>query len=333
MYVEPHPYLTYVYKRYFVTQKAMPVFYPLHKNKGYRFSESRTNNLRLINGPDGNRDITVPKPKNLIRINCLGASTTANQISYQNQNYSYPMELEKILKSTFPEFNLEVNNCAQGGYTSAEILIKFLLDTFDTEPDIIVIYHAYNDLAPSLTAGFQRDYSHAKRNLGEVYHLYRAASRIPSFPLATWNYMVNNYFFSQNLRFSLLDAISRGCADIKNDFRGLDAYRRNLEHLINVSKGNHMHVILSTFCHYLYPAIKDDKTHLKYHEGVRLENEVMRKISLKHKLPLIENDLLIPQEDKYFLDSMHFTPEGMQLLARNISVPIIEYIKNQAFPI
>jgi len=237
------------------------------------------------------------------------------------------MELEKILDNTFPKMNIEVNNCGQGGYTSSGILIKFLLDTIDTKPDIVVIYNAYNELQASLTAGYQSDYSHAKRNLGEVYYLYRLASKIPNIPLAFWNHALNTSSFSQNIRYTLLSAITREEADIKNDFKGLATYRRNIEHIINICRANNIRVVLSTFCHYLYPEIESDKTHLKYREGIELENGIMREIARKYNLSLIDNYLLIPKENKYFLDSIHFTPEGMELLAKNISAPIVDYIK------
>jgi len=35
---------------------------------------------------------------------------------------------------------------------------------------------------------------------------------------------------------------------------------------------------------------------------------------------------LIPSEEKYFLDSLHFTPEGMKLLAKNIAKGLKSYI-------
>lgn len=332
MYIEPHPYLPYVYKKNFICQKEMPSTYPLHKEKGYRFIQLKTNNRRHINGPQGDRDIEVPKPEGLIRINCLGGSVTGNYICYENKNYSYPMELEKILQRAFPKVNIEVNNCGQGGYTSAEILIKFLLDTIDTRPDIVVICHAYNDLGLSLTANFQPDYSHARRNLGETYHLYRLASKIPAIPLSSWNYLVNYLIFSQNIRFSLVDSVSRGKPDIKNDFQGLSTYRRNMEHIINICKANGIFVVLSTMCCYLYDQVKNSETHLKYREGSRLENDVVRSVAAKHNIPLVDNASLVPQEDGYFVDTIHLTPEGMQRMAGNISYPIIKYIKTLGSP-
>ena len=79
----------------------------------------------------------IPKPKNIFRINCLGASTTQNYLQDDSSVYSYPLELEKILKAK-NKVNLEVNNCGSGGYTSSDILVRFLLQNIDTNPDVIV---------------------------------------------------------------------------------------------------------------------------------------------------------------------------------------------------
>lgn len=332
IHIEPHPYLPYVYKKNFLFQKETPAKYPLHQKDGYTFPEVRSNNFRHINGPKGDRDIETPKPKGLIRINCLCDSPVSNYIRCNGKNYSVPMELEKILHDALSDVKIEVNNCGQGGYTSAEMLIKFLLDTIDTEPDIVVIYYAYNDLIPSLTPHYQSDHSHARRNLGEVYHLYRLASIIPDIRLASFNFLINYCLFSQNIRFSLLNKVSRGRIDVKSDFQGVGTYRRNLEHVINICKANGIHAILSTFSQYLYPQVQNKEVYLKLCEGIKLENDVMRSLAAKHGLPLVDNAYLVPEEDKYFMDTMHFTPEGMRLVAENISRSIIDCITGKKKP-
>ena len=38
-----------------------------------------------------------------------------------------------------------------------------------------------------------------------------------------------------------------------------------------------------------------------------------------NKLKLVDNYSLIPQDKKYFVDSVHFSPAGMQLVAKNIA--------------
>jgi lysophospholipase L1-like esterase len=325
--VEPHPYMPYVNKAGVTNPKRQQAHYLLNPGK-YWVPQLRTNNYRYCNGPAGDRDIAIPKPPGLIRINCFGASTTGNYLESENVIYSYPLELERTLRQKFFGLNIEVNNCGVGGRTTAEILIDFLLSAIDTSPDIIVLYHAYNDLQPSLTPGFSSDYSHAKRNLGETYHLYHRYSKIPALPLSLYNMFVNKLFLS-NVIYSLLQAISKGEVDLNLDFQGLATYERNIEHLINICKTNNIYVVCSTFCYYLYDDVKDSVRHLKYYSGVIEENAVMTDLCHKHDIPLIDNFNLIPREEKYFMDTIHFTPEGMTLVAENISKPIIEYLAGQ----
>lgn len=105
LYVEPHPYMPFVYKARAITQNRQIALYPLHHGK-YWFPRTQSNNYRYFNGPGGDRDIVTPKPPGLIRINCLGASTTGNDLEYNGVIYSYPLELERILHKKFPGINL-----------------------------------------------------------------------------------------------------------------------------------------------------------------------------------------------------------------------------------
>ena len=330
MYMEPHPYIPVVYKKHFQSQKPMAAILPLNQNKDFRYGQFTSNNFRHIDGPKGDRDIVVPKPESQFRILCLGASTTGNYIQYEGKEYSYPMELELYLKNRYPKKDIIVHNCGHGGWTSAEILINFLLNLYDTEPDVVLIYHAYNDLIPSLTPGFLSDYSHARRNLGEMIHKYRIASGIPNLPFAIYNHLLNHVFPYMNPRHGVIQATSRNKPDLNGQFRGLNTYGRNIEHLVKVCKESKINVMLSTFCHYLYAEIKNSKVHLKYMEGLQGENEEMKKIAQKHQIPLVDNRQLIPEEEKYFVDSVHFSPDGMKLLARNFGEEIVKIIENDS---
>ena len=330
MYMEPHPYIPVVYKKHFQSQKPMAAILPLNQDKKFRFGQTTSNNFGHIDGPRGDRDIVVPKPENQFRILCLGASTTGNYIQYEGKEYSYPMELEIYLRNRYPKKDIIVHNCGHGGWTSAEILINFLLRLYDTEPDAVVLYHAYNDLVPSLTPGFLSDYSHARRNLGETYHKYRVASAIPDLPFAAYNFFLNYVFPYMNPRYGVMQAISRNKPDLNGQFFGLNTYRRNIEHLVKVCKLSNINLILSTFSHYLYEGIKNSKIHLKYSEGLQGENEEMKKLAQKYHVSIVNNSQLIPKEEKYFTDSVHFTPDGMKLLARNFGEEIVKIIEKES---
>ena len=317
LYVEPHPYIPYVMKRNFVTEKGGPATYPLHKGRFF-FGQYRTNNLGFSNGIKGDRDVLIPKPNGLFRINCIGASTTANYIECNGQTFSYPMELESILKSSIA-MPVEVNNCAQGGYNSADIMVRFALQVLDTKPDVVVIYHAYNDIRAYLTPGFESDYSHVRRNLGENYWKFAFAAKIPYIPIYFLNFLINEWL-PGNIRNSLLDQVTKGRLDTSLDPSfGLSVYQKNLQNIIDICHCNGIQVVLSTYCHFLHDAIKDEPLHQLYGRIVKEENEIIRYLAIKNSLKLVDNAALVPLVERYFVDSVHFTPEGMHLIASNIA--------------
>ena len=330
IYLEPHPYLTFAYKKNFQSQRISKFPYPLNKDREYFVPQLTSNNFRHNDGIDGSRKLIVPKPENQFRIVCLGDSITGNYISHENNVYSYPLELERYLVSKFPENDIAVHNCGNGGWTSADVLIDYLLNIYDTKPDVVIVYFAYNDIRASLVPGFQTDYSHCMRNLGEKYIYYKMASFLPDLPLGFYNLILNKIFPYMNPRYGVLKATARGKQDFDRDFGGVSTYSRNIEHLIKVCKTSNMSVILSTYANYLYDEIGNSKIHKKYREGILIENEQIKILAQKYNLDLVDSFNIIPQNEEYFVDSIHFTPEGMKLLARNIGKKIEKSIAQKA---
>jgi lysophospholipase L1-like esterase len=144
------------------------------------------------------------------------------------------------------------------------------------------------------------------------------------FPLKFLNYLVNQWL-PGDVRNSLVDQVSKGVFNPSHDpSMGLKTYQRNLQHIIDICRCNNIQVVLSTYCHYLYDAIKDEPLHQLYSQLIKQENEIVRDLAVKNNLRIIDNALMVPSEDKYFVDSIHFTPEGMRLIAVNIAEVIMK---------
>lgn len=315
--IEPHPYLPYILKKKLPPVSSEKMNYPL--NSSFYSAEVKTNNLRFVNGTNGDRDVVIPKPKNLYRINCIGGSTTQNYFKVNNENFSYPLELEKILKSKFNK-QIEVNNCGVGGYNSADLLIRFALQIIDTQPDLIVIYHGYNDIKSYITPDFSSDYSHSRKNIGEIYWKLSMGSKIPDIPLKFMNYLTNKWFPERNIRHSLLEVVSKGKIDSKISFaEGLKVYERNLQNIINLCLSNNIEVVLCTFCFYLHKKIKNNSLNILYEKITIEENKIIEKLAKKNNLKLVDCYSTIPKEESNFVDHIHFSPEGMKLLAKSIA--------------
>lgn len=319
LYIVPHPYLPYVYRPGSLVGNAQSAPYPLHKGR-YEFRSHRINNIRFFNEDVG------PKQPGVCRVMCLGASTTANSLWELGdlKEYSYPLCLKDALDARVGSGRCEVLNCGMGGWTSAEILINFALHLIDLQPDVVVLYHGFNDLEASLTAPFASDYSHSRKNFGEAYARIKFASYWPNF--RSWK----SYVFIKgrllgfgNVRYDLLSSIRAGKADLDNPFMGLDTERRNIEHLIHLCKANGVQIILSTFAYHLYARVSQERRALKYRDGVAMENTMLRELAARHDLPLVDVASQIPDHDDYFADTIHFTPEGMRWVADRFAERIV----------
>ena len=316
----PHPYIPFIYKKGIITPEKRKDF-PNYRN--YLFPSVKINNLQFVNGENGDRDVVIPKPKDLTRVNCLGASVTSNYVRENDKNFSYPMELERILKSKYQNKNIEVNNCAQGGYNSADILVRTALSILDTQPDYVTIHHGFNDVRSYLTDDFKSDYSHSRNNLGDNFWKFYFSSLLPDIPLNFYNYLKNKILPSPNIRHALLDVIAKGKENINADYKvGLKTFERNIKSIISLFKSVNTKVILCTYTYHLFDNLKKDKVQNLYSEIVKKENEIIRKLALEFNIDLVDADKIIEKTKENFVDSMHYSKSGMTILAKAISQKI-----------
>ena len=194
-----------------------------------------------------------------------------------------------------------------------------MLNIIETEPDILILYHGYNDIDSYLTPNLMSDYSHSRKNLGETIWKFKLAEKMPVFPLSFLNYIAEN-LFPIVPRNSLIKNITKGNRDLNIDpSPGLRIYKRNLESIINIALARNIKVILSSFSHFLYNEISKNKLHNTFHEIVKKENEIVFNLSKKYNLTFVDNFKKVPKDEKYFVDSIHFSPDGTKLVAKNFA--------------
>ena len=317
---EGHPYIPYQLKENVTGTPPAAYTYPLHKGK-YKFHKVKTNNLGFLNGEHGDRNVALIKKDDVIRINCIGSSTTMNYLVYENKVYSYPLELEKKLK-VIAQKNYEVNNCGQGGYNSADIMIRLFLQILDTNPNMIVLYQGHADIRSYLANNFKSDYSHSRHNLSEFYSQLKFNTAIPKMPLSFLNFLIGHWF-PYNFGISLVDLIHKQEINFDaNPDMGLKTFERNLQLIIDVCNAKNIDLILSTYCNILHKEVKNSSIHKKYAEIMEKENKIIRKLAERNKSHFIDNANLVPKDEKYFVDTIHFSHIGMEAIAANFAEKI-----------
>jgi lysophospholipase L1-like esterase len=315
-YVAAHPYLSFAYKKNSWIDRNQRLPYPLHTNQYFSYTEPvRINNMGHIG-----EDFILDKPENTLRIACLGHSSTANVVGDGVRNHSYPEYLREFLASHSGELprnaSFEVGNWAIGGWLSIDVAIDFMLNVVHTNPDYFVLYFGYNDLYMHLQPEVALDYSHNRKNLGECLGEIKRGYYFPK--LKWWNsyeYAKDRLFGTGNIRNEVLRRIIPHKPDYRCSLDRLQIEKNILKNILIIARYYNIRPVLASFVYYDY-----EKQPLaeKFAEGVRLENQLIGELAEEFESIFVDLATIVPQEDDYFFDCVHFTPKGMKLVAEHI---------------
>lgn len=89
---------------------------------------------------------SVAKPPGRLRVAFLGGSSTAGTGTVLGDLDTWPYQTFMRLKERFPDHDIEMLNAAAGGYTSFDSYGRLWSQVRFFEPDIIVVYHGWNEM-------------------------------------------------------------------------------------------------------------------------------------------------------------------------------------------
>ncbi len=304
----------------------------------------------LTNG----QELEYNKLPNEIRIATIGGSTTANVNLQFNKNW--PGHIENSLQKNFPNKRFRIINAGVPGFDTSQSVANLALRVMPFKPDIVIIYHAYNDLkAIQKNIAFRPDYSHIHT---QPYGFHKE----PNFILK----MLNKSMFYVRMRNKKLEANKiTSKLEKLNDLMATanrtssipkyaeHAFEQHMRILINIARAGGSKVILSTFAtlhdpklDYTKPEIfyslsdfqKQELVSLGYFTpGLTLEgifngfsryNDVIRKIAAEENCALVDNAIYLPHAKQYFVDRVHFSESGAELMANNIYSTIVQILSD-----
>src|SRR6266513_2542329 len=256
------------------------------------------------------RDFAYAKPPGVIRIAALGASTTAD---------GDPAMLEEYLNARVAARpnRFEVMNFGQGYWTSAHVLVNFVLNVIDFAPDFIIIHQAANDEhARASEAEFRGDYSHHLKVFQPPPIVDRYILRV-SVP-----YRALKFYLNPNPEWMFIEAASQIRRKVPQrplNARELGVFRRNIETIIDVDSARQIKVVFTTMPH----STEERYSHLHYIDQF---NEVLRSIAANHdRLLFVDLDKLMTGKDNHlFLDLVHVNDTGKRMKAEYLGKRIID---------
>lgn len=272
-----------------------------------------------------NDEPIMPKPDELVRIAYLGASTTFCAEVSSNEK-TWPHITTELLRNQYPRVRMDYINAGVPGYTLETSLrhMRNLVAPF--KPDVIVIYHATNDLSGEM------------RELATEQGIYHAGDIDESW-LAKKSVLWN--LLEKNIRIiSAQYRAKSGQSRLKFDNNKIGSgFEHELELLLQEARKISPIVAIATFSIQIRPQQTQDEklkaaaSALYYMpfmtpdsliQAFNRYNEIIRNVAKRNNALVIESAEKIPGNGENFNDSVHFKDAGSLQMARLVAPVIAE---------
>ena len=341
--------------------------YQWHPFTGFTFAESTTfvgshpnQDSKAIIKTDkygfltNGQELEYNKIPNEIRIATIGGSTTANINLQFDKNW--PGHIGGSLQKNFPNKHFRVINAGVPGFDTSQSIANLALRVMPFKPDIVIIYHAYNDLkAIQKNIAFRPDYSHIHT---QPYGFHKEPNFIFKMLNKSMFYVrMRNKTREANRNISELEGLNDSMATT-NRISSIPefaehTFEQHIRILINIARAGGSKVILSTYATLLDPKLdytKPETIHslsdfqkqslgslLHFTPGLTLEgifdgisryNDVIRNIAAEEKCVLVDNAIDLPHAEQYFVDRVHFSEAGAEHMANNIYSAVVKILSD-----
>jgi hypothetical protein len=284
-------------------------------------------------------EIALAKPEGTLRVAVLGGSTVlCARVPWEE---SHVRRLELALRAQYPDRRIEVINAGAHWYTSQHSLIHYLFWVREFEPDVVVYWHAINDLVRSFSPAafadgpYRADQAHFYGSLGRMAHRWFADEDEPP---------------RRREGPALLEAFrappSAAAGPPRrppvrervpvDDWASLAAHERNLRLLIDRLEADGVRLVVCTQPS-LYRTDLSPEEHRSLWfpdrlcneegrapdlpsmvRGMERFNDSTRRVCEERGVPCLDLAAVVPKDGAHFLDDCHYTGEGNRVVAETL---------------
>ncbi len=261
------------------------------------------------------------KDEGVKRVVCVGESTT--YCLELKDGDTYPDRLERHLNEML-ERRVEVINAGIDNYTSAEVMINFIMKIQPLKPDLIVYYYTVNDVIARTWKGLSRDYREFARPWKEVFPIMdriggtHAMALRQGVNMAGLSYYVRRYEHSRSWDFLTENPSSY--------------FRDNITVMSLVARHFGIEVLLVNppFHGLENPDYNpDDGNNLQ--RGVFEHRRVIADVGEALGVSVLDMLPMMPvpppnreSANEYYVDPVHFTEKGADIFASGIARHVVE---------
>jgi hypothetical protein len=306
---------------------------------GYQRGLNRHNRRGYRGGP-----IPRPKPAGEFRIACLGGSTTYGSM-VNDPRLAYPAQLEREFHAKgYP--HVRVINAGAEGWASHESLVNLEFRVLDLAPDLVIVYHAINDLNGRMVwpfEAFQGD------NAGAVQHSPGLNAAVPLLHRSTlarillilsgepselalvghFTVVPKTARYWAFLRQKSLGSYPSGYFQEVSIMDMLDHnppvyFRRNLESMLAVAEAHGVQPVLATFAHSERVTGDPVLTSPEMTRGIHEHNQLIEEVGAKLGVPVYRFADEFPDDPRLFIGAVHLNGPGNRLKGRLFARYLIE---------
>ena len=236
---------------------------------------------------------------------CFGGSTTYGYRTGSNDK-TWPERLEQMLAARYPERNVRVFNMGMDLGTTATSLVNLMTVGVHVQPDLVIVYHGFNDLSSLGYRKHRTDYSHYYADLpSQVWRGVQAS--VPQWMLVSR--AVHDLTGALDMWMGVND-LARAVMNPRDDdpdrMKGIETVLRNLRTMHDVARGAGAEILFSTF------------QFTRGDEGLYgTFNQALRGFFDRHGYRWVDQARLLPDNDPSInVDECHFTQKGRDLMAQ-----------------
>lgn len=268
----------------------------------------------------------LKKLENTFRIIAFGGSTTKQKVD----GVHYPLRLQQLLQEHYPEKHIEVINVGNDAYATTHLITLLAFDVISWEPDFVIMSENANDLS---AAYFPRSYTPDYSNkYGTEFYLPQYEER---FSLGNILFYESSFYWFLKGKVALLfqpknkESATRGSYGSTTPATIQNLFRRNVTTFVTIAKKYKIPVLLATqpinpTAGNVWDFVLQKKAyknaavfppmeeHVQHHNRL---NEIMKEVATQEGAYLVDNDAAFGGDPKFFIDTVHYTREGIEKLA------------------
>ena len=273
-------------------------------------------------------EIAKAKPPETYRIAFLGGSTTfCAEVSSDEQ--TWPHLVVEALKAAHPSRSFDYLNAGVPGYTTRESRKRFEAEVSQLDADLVVIYHATNDLSAN------------SRKVARSQGLASEAGDKDLLWLSRWSML--SYLVEKNLKvLSLQVSADEQTSKLDADPADLAApFEEDLRSLVQTVKASGAQVALASFSTRLRHTQSQEQrkasaiTALYYMpymtpdsllDAFDAYNLTIRKLAQEEGAIFIDLAGAVPADAQHFTDSAHFSDQGARTVADVVTAELARVV-------